>query len=114
MFAADCQARVAFDLLAGTWNAVVLHTLRTGPQRPAELRARIGGISPKVLHETLRRLEFSGLLERRAYAAAPPRVEYGLTELGRSLLGPIEAMATWAYAHADEVLAAQERGEASA
>lgn len=109
MFLADCQARLAFDLLANTWNAVVLWSLRHGPRRPSELRAVVGGISPKVLNETLRRLEFNGLVARRAYAEAPPRVEYELTGLGRTLLGPIEMFGQWAFDHAEEVMAAQDR-----
>ncbi|MFB7589162.1 winged helix-turn-helix transcriptional regulator [Streptomyces sp. NPDC056169] len=108
-YLADCRARLAFDLLSNTWNAVLIWVLRDGPRRPAHLRERIGGISPKVLTETLRRLEFNGLVERKAYAEAPPRVEYELTELGRSLLDPIEAFGAWAFEHGDEVMAAQER-----
>ncbi|MFI6013013.1 winged helix-turn-helix transcriptional regulator [Streptomyces sp. NPDC051243] len=110
-FLADCRARLAFDLLANTWNAVVVWALRHGPVRHGELRDRIGGISQKVLTETLRRLEFNGLVARRAYGGAPPRVEYELTELGGSLLGPIEAFGSWAFEHGDEVMAAQERAE---
>ncbi|TDE42213.1 transcriptional regulator [Nonomuraea mesophila] len=112
LFLADCQARLAFDLVANTWNAVVVWGLRHGPRRPGRLREEIGGISPKVLTETLRRLEFNGLVARRAYAEAPPRVEYELTELGHSLLGPIEAFGVWASDHADEVMAAQDRRSA--
>ncbi|MFB7513777.1 winged helix-turn-helix transcriptional regulator [Streptomyces sp. NPDC056144] len=108
-FLADCRARLAFDLLSNTWNAVVIWVLKGGPQRPGELRARIGGISPKVLTETLRRLEFNGLVERRALGGAPPRVEYELTDLGRTLLGPIDTLGAWAFEHGDEVMAAQER-----
>ncbi|MEV4804526.1 helix-turn-helix domain-containing protein [Nonomuraea sp. NPDC049421] len=109
MFLADCQARLAFDLLGNTWNAVVLWALRHGPRRPGELRDTIGGISTKVLTETLRRLEYNGLVTRHAYAEAPPRVEYELTALGRSLLPPIAAFGEWAFDHADEVLDAQDR-----
>ncbi|MEE1752742.1 winged helix-turn-helix transcriptional regulator [Streptomyces sp. SP18CS02] len=108
-YLADCRARLAFDLLSNTWNAVVLWSLRDGPRRPGELREHIGGISPKVLTETLRRLEFNGLVERHAYAEAPPRVEYGLTALGRTLLAPIDAFGAWAFEHGDEVMAAQDR-----
>lgn len=111
-FLADCQARLAFDLIGNTWNAVLLWALRDGPARPGELRARIGGISTKVLTETLRRLEYNGLISRRAYAEAPPRVEYGLTDLGRSLLDPIGAFGEWAFEHAHEVMEAQEKAEA--
>ncbi|MFB7215790.1 winged helix-turn-helix transcriptional regulator [Streptomyces sp. NPDC056255] len=108
-YLADCRARLAFDLLSSTWNAVLIWVLRDGPKRPGELRERIGGISPKVLTETLRRLEFNGLVTRNAYAEAPPRVEYELTALGRTLLGPIDAFGAWAFEHSDEVMAAQER-----
>jgi DNA-binding HxlR family transcriptional regulator len=110
-FLADCRARLAFDLVANTWNAVVVWALRTGPWRPGELREHIGGISPKVLTETLRRLQYNGLVARRAYPGPPPHVEYELTPLGRTLLEPIEAFGEWAFAHGDEVMAAQERAE---
>nr|BFD96010.1 helix-turn-helix domain-containing protein [Kitasatospora sp. Xyl93] len=108
-FLADCRARLAFDLLANTWNAVVVWALREAPARPGELRGRIGGISPKVLTETLRRLQSDGLVERRAYAGSPPRVEYSLTGLGRTLLEPIGAFGAWAFEHGEDVMAARER-----
>ncbi|MFD8595078.1 winged helix-turn-helix transcriptional regulator [Kitasatospora sp. NPDC059646] len=107
-YLADCRARLAFDLLSNTWNAVVLWALRDGPCRPVELRERIGGISSKVLTETLRRLQYHGLVAR------DPRghgVEYGLTALGRTLLAPIDAFGAWAFEHGDEVMAAQEAAE---
>ncbi|MEO3870126.1 helix-turn-helix domain-containing protein [Nonomuraea sp. B12E4] len=109
MFLADCQARLAFDLISNTWNAVVVWSLRHGPRRPGQLREEIGGISPKVLTETLRRLQFNGLVTRRTYAEAPPRVEYELTDLGRTLLHPIGVFGEWAFEHADDVMAAQDR-----
>jgi DNA-binding HxlR family transcriptional regulator len=107
-FLADCRARLAFDLLSNTWNAVVLWALRDGPRRPVELRERIGGISSKVLTETLRRLQSNGLVDRREHPDAPSRVEYRLTALGRTLLAPIEAVGAWAFEHGDAVMAAQE------
>ncbi|TGN76567.1 transcriptional regulator [Streptomyces bauhiniae] len=107
-FLADCRARLAFDLLSNTWNAVVLWALRDGPLRPVELRERIGGISSKVLTETLRRLQYNGLVARRPRPGAPPRVEYRLTDLGRTFLAPIGAVGAWAFDHGDEVMAAQE------
>ncbi|MFI6579419.1 winged helix-turn-helix transcriptional regulator [Nocardiopsis sp. NPDC050513] len=110
-FLADCQARLAFDLLSNTWNAVVVWALRAGPARPAELQKRIGGISSKVLTETLRRLQFNGLVDRHADAGT--RVEYALTDLGRSLLPPIETLGIWAFDHADQVMAAQDRSSST-
>ncbi|MEU4446419.1 helix-turn-helix domain-containing protein [Actinosynnema sp. NPDC050801] len=99
-FLADCRARQAFDLLANTWNPVVLHALRHGPRRPSDLRRSIGGIRPKVLTETVRRLEAAGLVARDA---RPDRVEYRLTDLGRGLLGPLDALGRWAHEHGDGV-----------
>ncbi|MCI2420348.1 helix-turn-helix transcriptional regulator [Saccharopolyspora sp. K220] len=110
-FLADCRARLAFDLVANTWNPVVLWALRGGPLRPVDLRRRIGGIRTKVLAETLRRLQYNGLIARCSYREAPPRVEYRLTGLGESLLGPIGALGEWGFQHGDAVMAAQEEAE---
>ncbi|MEU3724384.1 helix-turn-helix domain-containing protein [Streptomyces sp. NPDC031705] len=109
-YAADCRARVAFDVLSNRWDSVIVYVLgENGPMRPRALLTRIGGLSPKVLNEALRRLEYNGLVVREAYAEAPPRVDYSLTEAGTALLGPIRAMGAWAGRHAEAVLAAQER-----
>jgi DNA-binding HxlR family transcriptional regulator len=108
-FIADCQTRLGLDLLSGTWTGVVVWTLRQGPLRPREIQERIGGISHKVLTETLRRLEQNGLVTRRRYAEAPPRVEYELTGPGRGLLDPLSALGRWTERYADEVLDARER-----
>lgn len=106
---ADCRLRAATDLFTHTWDPVVLAALRAGPRRRRELRAAIGGISDKVLTDTLRRLLADGLVGRHAHAEAPPRVEYGLTVLGQSLVeGPMVALGGWAVDHGDELLAAQE------
>lgn len=106
---ADCRLRAATDLFTHTWDPVVLAALRAGPRRRRELRAAIGGISDKVLTDTLRRLLMRRLVGRHAHAEAPPRVEYGLTVLGQSLVeGPMVALGRWAVDHGDELLAAQE------
>jgi DNA-binding HxlR family transcriptional regulator len=111
---ADCRLRAATDLFAHTWNPVVLAALRTGPRRRRELRAVIGGISDKVLTDTLRRLMANGLVDRHAHAEAPPRVEYALTGLGRSLTeGPMRALGQWSLEYGDELLDAQEAAERS-
>ncbi len=99
-FAADCPARAAVDLFANTWLPVVVYELRNGPMRPSQLQRAVGGISQKMLTQTLRRLERDGLAQRRRYAEAPPRVEYELTEPGLDLLIPIQALGAWAYRHA--------------
>ncbi|MGY0059045.1 winged helix-turn-helix transcriptional regulator [Streptomyces sp. LZ34] len=113
-YTADCHARLAFEVLANRWDSVVVYTLgANGPMRPRALVAGIGGISPKVLNDALRRLEYNGLVERRTYAEAPPRVDYALTGAGTALLIPMRAMGVWARHYTDEVLAAQERFENS-
>jgi DNA-binding HxlR family transcriptional regulator len=107
---ADCRMRAVTDLIAHTWDPVVLAALGPGPRRRGDLRAAIGGISDKALTEALHRLLGNGLLDRRTYAEAPPRVEYGLTRLGRSLVdGPMRALGRWVVEHGDELLEAQER-----
>ncbi|GAA0661145.1 helix-turn-helix domain-containing protein [Kitasatospora atroaurantiaca] len=109
-YTSDCRARVAFEVLANRWDSVVVFTLgESGPMRPLALVARIGGISAKVLNDALRRLEYNGLVERRVYAEAPPRVDYALTEAGAALLGPMREMGAWAARYADSVLDAQDR-----
>ncbi|MFI6509967.1 winged helix-turn-helix transcriptional regulator [Streptosporangium sp. NPDC050855] len=109
-FVADCRVRAATDLFAHTWDSVVLAALASGPCRRRELRDAIGGISDKVLTDALHRLLANGLIDRRAHAEAPPRVEYALTALGQSLVdGPMKALGRWAAEHGDELLDAQER-----
>jgi len=106
-FVADCRVRQLADLFAQTWNPVVLLALRPGPRRRRTLREEIGGISDKVLTDTLRRLQAQGLISRTAYAEAPPRVDYALTELGRSIVdGPLKALGAWVAEHGDELTAA--------
>jgi DNA-binding HxlR family transcriptional regulator len=92
---ASCPARGVLEVLAEKWALLLLHTLAAGPARTAELRRRVGGISEKMLIQTLRRLERNGLVARRAYPEVPPRVEYSLTELGISLSGPITTLNRW-------------------
>jgi DNA-binding HxlR family transcriptional regulator len=108
-FVADCRLRAATDLFAHTWDPVVLAALRLGPCRRREMRDAIGGISDKVLTETLQRLLARGLIRRQAYAEAPPRVEYALTDLGQSLIdGPMRALGRWVAEYGDDLLTAQD------
>ena len=86
---------------------VVVFALGEGPRRYAELHERIGGISKKMLTQTLRKLECNGLVERRRLRTAPPGVEYRLTELGATLLEPVRSLSRWAEQHTDELLDAQ-------
>jgi len=106
---ADCRLRAATDLFAHTWDPVVLAALHEAPLRRRDLRTTIGGIADKPLTESLRRLLATGLITRGAHAEAPPRVEYALTPLGRSLAeGPMRALADWITEHGDALLDAQD------
>lgn len=98
-FESDCPARMGVDVFGNSWLPVVVYLLREGPMRPSDLRAAIGGISQKMLTQTLRRMERMTLIERHRYAEAPPRVEYELTEAGRDLLLPIYALGDWVDKH---------------
>ena len=92
---ADCPARTTLELVADTWSVVVVYALGKGPRRFSELSLLIGGISNKMLSQTLRKLERNGLIRRRTIRASPPGAEYRLTELGESLLEPIELLSRW-------------------
>ncbi|MFE6775568.1 winged helix-turn-helix transcriptional regulator [Streptomyces sp. NPDC057702] len=95
--------REVLDRIGDKWTMLTVSTLSGGPLRYSDLQASVPGISQRMLTQTLKHLERDGLLTRTAYAEVPPRVEYELTDLGRSLLNAVTAMASWAVAHHGEV-----------
>ncbi|TXS23594.1 MULTISPECIES: winged helix-turn-helix transcriptional regulator [unclassified Streptomyces] len=106
VFLADCPARLAIEIIADKWAVVVVFALSRRPCRHGELVGLIGGISRKVLTQTLRKLQGYGLVERHVDEDA--RVEYSLTELGRTLVVPIAALTEWADRHGEAVVDFQE------
>ena len=106
-FEAGSRPRHVLERIADKWTAMALAALSSGTKRHSELRREIGGISQKVLTQTLRSLERDGLIRREVYAQVPPRVEYSLTPLGQSLSSVLSAGIAWANAHCDEVEAAR-------
>jgi DNA-binding HxlR family transcriptional regulator len=114
VFLADCPARTAIEVIANKWSVVTLFALSDGPKRHGELVALSGGISRKVLTQTLRRLQANGLIDRRVYNEAPPRVEYSLTSLGQSLQEPIRMLTAWARANGEALVDFQESNSAEA
>ncbi|TDE43426.1 transcriptional regulator [Nonomuraea mesophila] len=108
-FDPNCPTRVVLDRIGDKWSALVLLCLAEGPMRFTRLRSRIGGVTPKVLTQTLRTMEHDGLITREVFAEVPPRVEYALTDLGRSLHDPISAVVAWAETHVAEILRHRER-----
>jgi DNA-binding HxlR family transcriptional regulator len=100
VFLADRPARTTLALVGDSWSVVVIMALGERPRRYSELLERIGGISKKMLTQTLRKLERNGLVQREAPG-------YALTGLGVSLLGVMGALAGWAEEHTDALLEAQ-------
>jgi DNA-binding HxlR family transcriptional regulator len=94
------------------WSVLIIMLLGSGPKRFNEMRRLVHGISQRMLTLTLRGLERDGLVNRTVFPTIPPRVDYELTELGRSLLVPISGLGEWAYANRSIVEAARERFDA--
>jgi DNA-binding HxlR family transcriptional regulator len=88
----NCSVAACAEILGGKWTALLVHDLSEGPRRFSELERSCPGISPRTLSERLRTLELEGVVLRRSYAEAPPRVEYELTEKGVALLPIIREM----------------------
>jgi DNA-binding HxlR family transcriptional regulator len=105
-FLADCPTRLAVEIITDKWAVLVLYALSQQPRRHGELVDLIGGISRKVLTQTLRRLQQYGLVDR--HDDGPRRVEYRLTDLGQTLIEPIEVLTTWARDHGDAIVDFQE------
>ncbi|MCL1983779.1 MAG: helix-turn-helix transcriptional regulator [Methanomassiliicoccaceae archaeon] len=92
----DCAIDATMSLIEGRWKSVLLCKLnQTGEMRFNQLLKNIDGISPRMLTKQLKELERDGLIAREAYHEIPPRVEYSLTEKGKSLLPVLQAMAQW-------------------
>lgn len=103
----ECASRAALDRIADKWTALVIHALSAGTKRHNELLREISGVSQKMLTQTLRSLEEDGIVARTVYPVVPPKVEYSLTPLGRSLIEPLEAICRWAERHVPEMQAAR-------
>jgi DNA-binding HxlR family transcriptional regulator len=107
VYNSQCPTRKALDRIADKWSALIIGLLAERPHRFGELRRKIDGISQKMLTQTLRSLEFDGLVSRRAFPTVPVTVEYSLTPLGETLVAPLAAIRDWAEEHIEEVLAAR-------
>jgi DNA-binding HxlR family transcriptional regulator len=101
--------REVLDRIGDKWSLLVIGTLRAGPLRFGELEEAAAGISQRMLTLTLKHLVEDGLVARTAYAEVPPRVEYELTELGRTLVPLVMALAEWAMANHEQINANRSR-----
>ncbi len=107
----SCPTRALLDQLADKWAVLVLLAVAPGPIRFNALKRMVEGITQKMLGQTLRRLEWNGLVERRAFATMPITVEYELTALGRTLMPVIEGLRSWSMGNIAAVAEARGRFE---
>ena len=105
----DCPSRTVLEVLANKWALYVLGALRRydRPMRFNELRRLLDGVTQKMLTQTLRALERDGLVHRTVYPTVPPKVEYGLTDLGVGIGRLTNALAEWSVEHVHDILAAR-------
>ncbi|MDG6349332.1 helix-turn-helix domain-containing protein [Luteimonas sp. 8-5] len=112
----SCGLDAALHIISGKWKPLILFFLRDGTKRYGELKRAIGGVSDKVLIQQLKDLEADRVLSRTDYKEVPPRVEYALTPLGRSLADALVPLCTWGSENMAEVvnIAGRQRAEAVA
>jgi DNA-binding HxlR family transcriptional regulator len=103
-----CPTRILLDRVADKWTVLVVGALEEKTKRFGQLRREIGGVSQKMLTQTLRQLERDGVVCRRIYASVPPKVEYSLTELGLSLVPVLATIKEWSETHIQIVLKARD------
>ena len=94
-----CPVETTLTLIGDKWKVLILRDLMPGTKRFGELKKSVGNVSQKVLTAQLRAMEERGLVNRKVYAEVPPRVEYSLTELGKSLKPILDAMWAWGEAY---------------
>lgn len=97
-----CPVETTLTLIGDKWKVLILRDLMPGTKRFGELKKSVGNVSQKVLTAQLRTMEESGLVNRKVYAEVPPRVEYSLTELGKSLKPILDSMRAWGEAYKDK------------
>lgn len=108
MFHPECPSSITPIRIGDKWSALIIACLEDGPRRFSEIRVPLRRATPKVLTQNLRALERDGMITRTVYAEVPPRVEYELTPLGRTLLDLIAVCREWADDHLATVLAARD------
>ena len=112
-YTAGCPTRQLLDRIGDRWTVLIVGALADGPVRFSVVARRVDGISQKMLTQTLRSLERDGLVTRTLYPEIPPRVEYELTDAGRSLREPLRALEDWARGHMDAVMTSRQTFDAA-
>jgi DNA-binding HxlR family transcriptional regulator len=103
----NCPVRDLITQIGGKWSTLLLEALAQKPYRFGELRRTVPDISQRMLTQTLRDLQRDGYVQREVFPTKPPSVEYSMTDLGRSLYGPLAQLLNWAEANHDAVRAAR-------
>jgi len=103
----QCPTRIVLDRIADKWTVLIVGSLEERTKRFGELRREIGGVSQKMLTQTLRGLERDGLVTRKVYPSVPPKVEYALTELGCTLVHILKEIRSWSENNIEDVLKAR-------
>jgi DNA-binding HxlR family transcriptional regulator len=103
----NCPTRLILDRIADKWTVLIIGQLSSSTLRFNQLKRSIPGITQKMLTQTLKGLERDGIIVRKIYATVPPKVEYTLTKLGKSLIRVVEAIRIWAESHVKDILHSQ-------
>ena len=112
-YGAGSPTRLGMSVLAHKWTPLIVFALKQGPLRFTELRKALQDVTGQVLTRSLRDLERDGIVARTYFPEVPPRVEYGLTDLGLTLCEPVRAIQAWAEKYGAAVLAARQRYESN-
>jgi DNA-binding HxlR family transcriptional regulator len=107
LFASPCPSRDILKHVSSRWGVLILISLRDGTHRFSELRKRIGGVSEKMLAQSLQALEADGFVSRISYPVVPPHVEYSLTAMGEDVARHVAALADWIEVNVPQVMEAQ-------
>jgi DNA-binding HxlR family transcriptional regulator len=109
VFAADCPSRGVLNHVTSRWGTLVLVALLDGTLRFSELRRRIGGVSEKMLAQTLQALEGDGFVQRMKYPVVPPHVDYRLTPMGQQVAVHVQTLVDWVETRLPDILQAREQ-----
>lgn len=107
VLAANCPSRAVLRVITSQWGVLILIALESGTHRFSELRRKVGGVSERMLAQTLQWLEGDGLVDRVAYPVVPPHVEYSLTPMGREAAAHVRGLADWIEASMPEIARAR-------
>jgi DNA-binding HxlR family transcriptional regulator len=109
VFAEECPSREILKHVTSRWGVLVLVALMEGTHRFSELRRKIGGVSEKMLAQTLQQLEQDGFIDRVSHPVVPPHVEYSLTRLGEDIGRQVESLTDWIETNLPKIMTAQQK-----